>query len=100
MGCCMSSEKSSTIEVLLDENGVAHRVAEGEGTHVIRSYPDKETKIERKTSKKTLEVSGIPRPDAVHYPRQYGMSTLFPSRKVRPGEPTEVVDLQEKDHNI
>lgn len=94
----MSYEKSSTIEVVLDENGVAHRVAEGEGTHVIRSYPDKETKIEKKSSTKPSETSGIPQPEQVHYPRKYQMTSLFPSRKVRPGEPIDVTDLQEKGH--
>jgi hypothetical protein len=113
MGCCISYEKvkkihikretihvltysqSSTIEVILDENGVAHRVAEGKGTHIIRTYPDKETKIERKPPTKPSEISSLSRPDAIYYPKKSLMTvSCFPSRKVRPGEPIDASTIQ------
>ncbi|KAG0738696.1 hypothetical protein G6F57_012158 [Rhizopus arrhizus] len=91
MGCCMSYEKSSTIEVVLDENGVAHRVAEGEGTHIIRTYPDKETKIEKKPH--SIKSSELSKPEATFYPKRSLMTTTrcFPTKKVRPGE---VIDMK------
>jgi hypothetical protein len=32
----------------LDENGRATRVKQGHGTHYLTTYPDRETKLERK----------------------------------------------------
>ncbi|KAI8090326.1 hypothetical protein BDF21DRAFT_411026 [Thamnidium elegans] len=88
MGCCISHDKVSTIEVVLDSNGVARRVPSGQGTHLIRTFPDKETKMERKTPTKPSELSGLSRPQAAYYPTKCPMVTsCFPnsnSRKVHP----------------
>ncbi|KAI8992165.1 hypothetical protein BDF20DRAFT_807110, partial [Mycotypha africana] len=55
MGCCMSNERvnfskdtNTVFEVTIDEQGKAHRVAEGEGTHIIRITPDQGEILERK----------------------------------------------------
>ncbi|CAO3638479.1 unnamed protein product [Mucor hiemalis] len=82
MGCCMSNDKISTIEVVLDENGVARRVAPGQGTHLIRKLPDNETKMERKSPTKPSQLSNLSRPEAIYYPAKFPMMTsCFPSTK-------------------
>ncbi|KAG2190359.1 hypothetical protein INT46_002833 [Mucor plumbeus] len=85
MGCCIShdnDQKVNTIEVVLDENGVARRVSAGQGTHLIRIYPDKETKMERKPPTKPSEMSHLSRPQAAYYPKKPPMS-CFPTSTAR-----------------
>ncbi|KAI7864434.1 hypothetical protein BDF14DRAFT_1884319 [Spinellus fusiger] len=50
MGCCISLQKPTIYEVTLDDNGVAHRVRSGQGTHLIYVSKDKETHMEKKNS--------------------------------------------------
>lgn len=57
-----------TIEVVLDENGVARKVPNGKGTHLIKIHPDKETHMERKPPVKPSELSHLSRPEAMYYP--------------------------------
>ncbi|KAI8070506.1 hypothetical protein BC940DRAFT_296304 [Gongronella butleri] len=47
MGCCNSSE-ATVHEVVFDEQGIAKRVAKGQGTHLIHVYSDMETDIQKK----------------------------------------------------
>lgn len=68
----------------MDHNGVARRVAAGQGTHLIRTYPDKETKMERKEPTKPSELSGLSHPQAVYYPAKCPMSCFPSSKKVSP----------------
>lgn len=68
----------------MDENGVARRVATGQGTHMIRTFPDKETKMERKSPTKPSEISGLSRPQAAYYPSKYPMMCFPSSKKVHP----------------
>ncbi|KAI9323540.1 hypothetical protein BX666DRAFT_1839974, partial [Dichotomocladium elegans] len=49
MGCCISSDQSRVYEVVLDRNGVARRVPEGQGTHLIHVSNQKETRMEQKS---------------------------------------------------
>lgn len=79
---CLYKLQVSTIEVVLDENGIARRVAYGKGTHLITTYPDKETRMERKSPTKPSELSNLSRPQAVYYPAKFPMMTsCFPSTK-------------------
>ncbi|KAL1931424.1 hypothetical protein VTP01DRAFT_9566 [Rhizomucor pusillus] len=43
-----SVDKPRVFEVVLDHNGVARRVPEGQGTHLIHVSQDKETRMEQK----------------------------------------------------
>jgi hypothetical protein len=93
----------NTIEVVLDENGVARRVAAGQGTHVIRTFPDKETKMERKAPVKPSEVSNLTRPQAAYYPKCQMMTSCFPSNKrVHPNNNiiTKEQELEEKKKTV
>ncbi|GAA5798398.1 hypothetical protein EDC94DRAFT_593914 [Helicostylum pulchrum] len=93
MGCCISHDKVGTIEVVVDRDGVARRVPSGQGTHLIRTFPDKETKMERKVPTKPSELSGLSRPQAAYYPAKSSMLTsCFPTKKVHPN-----ITLNEKD---
>ncbi|KAL7333498.1 hypothetical protein PS15p_202394 [Mucor circinelloides] len=105
MGCCISHDKDqvNTIEVVLDENGVARRVAAGQGTHLIKIFPDKETKMERKPPTKPSEMSHLSRPQAAYYPKKPPMS-CFPTsanrQKIHPNNDIvakeEQLDANEK----
>ncbi|CAO3590778.1 unnamed protein product [Absidia cylindrospora] len=50
MGCCYSVEKPVVYEVTLDSDGVAHHVAEGQGTHYIYVSENNETILEEKNN--------------------------------------------------
>ncbi|KAI9361567.1 hypothetical protein BD770DRAFT_340938 [Pilaira anomala] len=80
MGCCYS--QVSSVEVVLDSNGVARRVPAGQGTHLIRTYPDKETKMERKLPIRPSEISNLTRPQAAFYPPKAPiMTSCFSNNK-------------------
>ncbi|KAI8079710.1 uncharacterized protein B0P05DRAFT_444669, partial [Gilbertella persicaria] len=68
MGCCVSHCKVKTVEVILDENGVARCVAEGKGTHFVHTWPDKRTTLQRKPYTKPSEISHLSRPQSAYYP--------------------------------
>lgn len=93
----MSNDKISTIEVVLDENGVARRVAPGQGTHLIRKLPDNETKMERKVPTKPSEMSNLSRPQAIYYPAKFPMMTsCFPSTTTKRVYPNTSITDEEK----
>lgn len=70
--------------MVLDENGVARRVPAGQGTHLIRTMPDKETRMERKEPTRPSEMSNLSRPQAAYYPANMMSSPFPPSKKVHP----------------
>ncbi|KAI8137102.1 hypothetical protein BJV82DRAFT_675163 [Fennellomyces sp. T-0311] len=84
MGCCMSSEQSKVYEVVLDQNGVARRVPEGQGTHLIYESQFKETRMEQK-SDYTLpsSLSTFPRkPDTAYRKAPKMVWSPTPPRRV------------------
>lgn len=70
--------------MVLDENGVARRVPAGQGTHLIRTMPDKENKMERKQPTRPSEMSNLSRPQAAYYPANMMTSCFPPNKKVYP----------------
>ncbi|KAI8393545.1 uncharacterized protein BYT42DRAFT_551413 [Radiomyces spectabilis] len=73
MGCCYSNplvDKTTVHEVVLDADGVAHRVPKGQGTHLIHVSADNETHMEEKP-----DGSG-PQPDLTY---QKPPTTKWPS---------------------
>ncbi|KAI7875982.1 hypothetical protein K492DRAFT_167608 [Lichtheimia hyalospora FSU 10163] len=88
MGCCMSYEQEAKVyEVVLDSNGVARRVAKGQGTHLIHVSKHKETRMEQKSDiVLPSSLSSLPRPPDCAYSRAPKMTWNTPSsgRRVSP----------------
>ncbi|KAI8329302.1 hypothetical protein BC941DRAFT_476384 [Chlamydoabsidia padenii] len=66
MGCCYSSEKPTVYEVTLDNDGVAHRVPDGQGTHYIHVSESNETVLEVKPKQIGSSNSTFQRPLTAH----------------------------------
>ncbi|KAI8983154.1 hypothetical protein BDB01DRAFT_850975 [Pilobolus umbonatus] len=86
MGCCISHDKVTTVEVILDSHGVATRVPDGKGTHLIKTYPDKETRMEKKPLMKPSDTSHLSKPMPTYSPK-FPISPF--SKKIHPFQEQE-----------